>query len=159
MANVNSTIKAGQWTYTPQEFGAMCHEAKQRGEAELRTRPLASGVRYDQRSGHVIIELNNGCRLTIPTRLLQGLRDAKSRDLKQVEIMGPGLAIEWPTLDMQFTISGLLAGVFGTKAWMKELGRRGGKAWSPAKARAARRNGRKRGRPRKAQLAGTLRVS
>ena len=123
----------------------MCYDAKRRGQAELRSKPLASRVRYDQRSGHVIIELNNGCTLTIPTRLLQGLQHSTPRDLDQVEIMGPGLAIQWPTLDMQFTIAGLSAG-------------RGGKARSRAKARAARRNGRKRGRPRKNQMAGRVPV-
>ena len=159
MAKVNRTIKAGRWTYSPQEFDQMCYEAKRRGEAELRSKPLASRVRYDQRSGHVILELNNGCTLTIPTRLLQGLQDATPRDLKQVEIMGPGLAIQWPTLDMQFTIAGLSAGVFGTKAWMDQLGRHGGRARSRAKARAARRHGRKRGRPRKNQMADSVPVA
>ena len=143
MANVSNMITAGRWTYSPQEFDRMCDEARRRGEAELRSKPQAISVRYDQRSRHVIIGLNNGCTMTIPSRLLQGLRDAAARDLKQVEIMGLGLAIEWPTLDMQFTISGLLAGVFGTKSWMEELHRRTRKARSPAKARAARRNGRK----------------
>ncbi len=159
MANANRSIKAGQWTYTPQEFDRMSEEAKRRGEAELRSKPLASAVRYDQPSEHVVINLNNGCTLTIPTRLLQGLRDASPSDLTHVEIMGPGLAIEWPKLDMQFTISGLLAGVFGTSAWMEKLGRRRGKARSSTNARAARRNGRKPARRRKAQIAGTLAVS
>jgi len=131
MANVGSTIKAGRWRYTPQEFDKMSGEAKRRGESELRSKPLASALRYDQPSGNVVIQLNNGCTLTIPTRLLQGLRDAAFSDLKRVEIMGPGLAIEWPTLDMQFTTSGLLAGVFGTNAWMEKLGRRRGNASHP----------------------------
>lgn len=151
MASANSTIKAGQWTYTSQEFDQMCDEAKRRGEAELRANPLATSVRYDRQRGNVVIKLNNGCTLTVPTRLLEGLRDAAPRDLKQVKIMGPGLAIEWPTLDMQFTIRGLLAGVFGTQTWMEELGRPRKKLPSPSKARAARRNGRKSARPRKAQ--------
>ena len=159
MAKVGSTIKAGRWTYTPQEFDKMSDEAKQRGEAELQSKPLASAVRYDQPTGHVVIKLNNGCMLTIPMRLLQGLRDASPSDLKNVEIMGPGLAIEWPTLDMQFTIAGLLAGVFGTNAWMENLGPRRGKARSATIAHATRRNGRKRPRRRKAQMTGTSPVS
>ena len=40
--------------------------------------------------------------------------------------------------------------LFGTKAWMSELARRGGRITSPAKAAAARANGAKGGRPRKA---------
>ncbi len=60
MANPNSTINAGRWTYTSREFDQMCDESKRRGEAELQSKPLATGVRYDQRSRHVVIELNNG---------------------------------------------------------------------------------------------------
>lgn len=158
MANARKSIKAGPWTYTSQEFDQMCDEAKRRGEAELRSKPLASRVRYDQPSGHVIIELTNGCTLTIPTQSLQGLHDATPHDLKQVEIMGPGLAIEWPTLDMQFTIAGLMAGIFGTKAWMQKIGRRRERARSPAKLRAARRNERQAGRTRKPQTVRIHRV-
>jgi len=47
-------------------------------------------------------------------------------------------------------VPGLLMGVFGTRAWMaSELARRAGQAKSPAKAAAARVNGRKGGRPRR----------
>ncbi len=152
MASANDTIKAGQWTYTSQEFDQMCADAKRRGESELRSQPLATNVRYDSKRGHVVIELNNGCTLTVPTQLLEGLRDAAPRALKQIKIMGPGLAIEWPKLDMQFTIQGLLAGVFGTKAWMKELGQPRTNLPCPAKARRARETDRKLSRPRKAHV-------
>ena len=138
MADVTRTFKASRWRYTSQELDQMCEEAEQRGQAELRRRPLATSVRYDQRSGKVSIQLNNGCTLAVPTRLLQGLRDAALSKLKRVRIMGPGLAIEWPQLDMQFSIAGLLAGVFGTKAWMEELSVCRRKTTSPAKARAVR---------------------
>jgi hypothetical protein len=47
---------------------------------------------------------------------------------------------------VDLSIPGLLAGLFGTKAYMA---RRAGQAKSPAKAAAARENGRKGGRPRK----------
>jgi hypothetical protein len=43
----------------------------------------------------------------------------------------------------------LLHGVYGGKKWMSELARRAGAATSEAKARAARINGAKGGRPRK----------
>jgi hypothetical protein len=129
----------------------MCAEAQHRGDAELRSKPLARSVRYERQTGEVWIELTNGCRLAVPTRLLQGLRDVAPRDLKQVRIMGPGLAIEWPRLDMQFTIAGLLAGVFGTKAWMEEeeLLRGGETARVSARKRPPRLNHLPAGRPRK----------
>ena len=51
--------------------------------------------------------------------------------------------------DADFTVAGLVAGVFGTRAWMAELGRKGGSVTSEAKAAAVRENGKKGGRPRK----------
>ena len=147
-----STLKAGRWTYTAEEFDRMCAEAAQRGDDELRCKPQARSVRYEQKTGQVWIELNNGCTLVVPTRLLQGLRDVAPRDLKQVKIMGPGLAIEWPRLDMQFTMAGLLAGVFGTRAWMEELGRGGDLAQLSPEARIVRTKNRKGEGPRKIRV-------
>jgi hypothetical protein len=70
--------------------------------------------------------------------------------LADVEIAGAGHALHWPQLDADFTVPGLLMGVFGTRAWMaSEFARRAGQAKSPAKAAAARANGRKGGRPRR----------
>jgi len=53
---------------------------------------------------------------------------------------------EWEGLDVQVSLGGLMAGIFGTKSYMA---RRAGAVSSPAKASAARTNGAKGGRPRK----------
>jgi len=51
-------------------------------------------------------------------------------------------------------VPGLLSGVFGSKTWMaRTLGAAGGRARSAQKASAARENGRKGGRPKKAVTA------
>jgi hypothetical protein len=76
----------------------------------------------------------------------QGLETATDEDLAAVEILGAGYGLHWEALDVDLSIPGLLAGLFGTKAYMA---RRAGQAKSPAKAAAARENGRKGGRPRK----------
>ena len=52
-------------------------------------------------------------------------------------------------LDADFNIAGLVAGIFGTKAWMSQLGRKGGQSTSSAKAESSRNNGKKGGRPKK----------
>jgi hypothetical protein len=50
--------------------------------------------------------------------------------------------LHWPALDVDLYIPALIAGVFGTRAWMaREFGRVAGRAKSPTKAAAARKNG------------------
>ena len=66
-----------------------------------------------------------------------------------------GLHCYWEALRVDFSVAGLLAGVFGTRAWMAEVGRRGGRATTEAKAAAARANGAKGGRPKKSAPAVT----
>jgi len=88
--------------------------------------------------------------LVIPRQLLQGLGDASPLQLRNAYVSGRGTSLSWPDLDADFTIMSLLHGVYGGKELMSELARRAGAATSEAKARAARLNGAKGGRPRKA---------
>ena len=98
----------------------------------------------------MVVDLTNGCSFVFPARSLQGLARASDAALAEVEILGSGHGLHWRALDADFTVPGLLMGVFGTRAWMaSELARRAGQAKSPAKAAAARANGRKGGRPRR----------
>ena len=106
------------------EFERQYAEATRLGEEELRTSPLASAVKYNSRTRCVVISINKGSTLVVPVDLLQDVQGAPARDLAKVHILGPGLAIEWPTLDQQFSVSGLLAGNFGNEAWMSALRRR-----------------------------------
>ena len=66
-------------------------------------------------------------------------------DLADVELAGE-TGLHWGNLDVDFTIKGLMAGVFGTAGFM-DAARRGGQSRSAAKAAAARANGAKGGRP------------
>ncbi len=79
--------------------------------------------------------------------LAQGLGGADPQALGNIELSGGGYGLHWPALDVDLTVPGLLAGIFGTAKWMAA---QAGRSSSPAKAAAARRNGRKGGRPRKA---------
>ena len=62
-----------------------------------------------------------------------------------VEILGAGTGLHWEGLDIDVSVPGLLAKVFGTSAYMAQRARR---TISPAKSTAARTNGRKGGRPK-----------
>jgi hypothetical protein len=64
-----------------------------------------------------------------------------------VEVSAAGYGLHWESLDLDYTVPGLMNGVFGTAKWMAA---KAGRATSPAKAAAARANGAKGGRPRKA---------
>ena len=132
-----------------EEFERQFAQATKRGEQRLQTEPRAQNAYYDTQHGRVVIELTNGCVFMFPAHLAQGLRNASARELGEIEVMAHGVALRWPKLDADFTVAGLVSGIFGTRAWMAELGRRGGSVTSEAKATAVRENGRKGGRPRK----------
>ncbi len=124
--------------------------ADKAGAALLASEPRALSALYDAVTGTTRVELSNGCSFAFPTTLVQGLGGASTDILEQVAPIGEGFGLEWEAADVQVTISGLLAGVFGTKRYMAELARRAGGSRSPAKTAAARANGVKGGRPRKA---------
>ncbi len=129
-------------------------QAERRGQRALRTEPRARTVRYDRRTGRIRVDLTNGCSFAFPARKAQGLEHATDADLAEIEILGLGLGLHWERLDVDLSVPDLLAGLFGTKAHMdRQRASRAGAATSPAKAAAARRNGRKGGRPRKTAAA------
>lgn len=111
--------------------------------------PRAVSARYNRRTRRIDVELADGWLFGFPASSAQGLQGATPDQLAEVEVVGDGYALHWQSLDADFTVAGLLQGRFGSRAWMREHARRAGSATSEAKARAARANGRKGGRPRK----------
>ena len=131
---------------TDEQFKA----ADKLGQRMLDSEPRAASARYDAATGRIVIDLLNGCSYAFPARLAQDLQGASKRDLGAIEVDGLGFNLRWPALDVDLYVPALIAGIFGTRAWMaSELARVAGRATSPAKAAAARRNGAKGGRPRK----------
>lgn len=122
--------------------------ARERSRIADAGEPRALHAQYNEKTGRLEIELNDGCLVAIPTGSMQGLRGASDRDIARVTIAGGGYALHWDEIDVHFTVAGLLAGHIGSRIWMREHARKAGTATSAAKARAARRNGRKGGRPR-----------
>ena len=126
---------------------AQIDAAAERGRIARDHEPRAAAARYDRRRGRVVVELTKGCTFMVPPRLARGLETATEDEVAQVEILGAGYGLHWKALDVDLSIPGLLAGLFGTKSYMA---RHAGQATSAAKAAAARVNGAKGGRPRKA---------
>jgi hypothetical protein len=79
------------------------------------------------------------------------LQNASADELAYVRVDGPGFNLNFQALDVDLYVPALVSGIFGTRAWMaQELARIAGRKTSAAKASAARANGAKGGRPRKA---------
>jgi hypothetical protein len=125
---------------------AQIDTALRRGQSARLHEPRANAAHYDRQLDRVIVELTNGWTFAFPPRLAQGLQDATAEQLPQVEILGAGSGLHWEALDADLSVPGLLAGLFGTRAY---LARQAGRATSSAKAAAARANGAREGRPRK----------
>lgn len=136
-----------------EELERQYEHAVEAGRAADDTEPRALSARYDPQTGRVEVELRDGCLFAFPAERGQGLRGASPEDLSAVEVTPSGYGLRWEALDVDLAVPGLLAGVFGSRAWMRELGRAGGRRTSSAKAAASRENGRKGGRPRNAQQA------
>ena len=109
----------------------------------------ARSAHYDGRARRLVIELRSGVSMAIPVRLIQKLAAAPPDARADLRVAGRGVALHWPRLDLDLGVRNLVAGVFGTREWMSELARHAGSRTSAAKAKAARENGRKGGRPRK----------
>lgn len=121
--------------------------AAERGRIAHQTEPRATSARFESNQGRVVVELTNGCTFAFPARMVQGLEDATDAELSDLELLGSGYGLHWPSRDVDLSVPGAVAGLFGTKAYMA---RRAGQATSPAKAAAARFNGARGGRPPKA---------
>lgn len=91
----------------------------------------------------MIVDLNNGATVAFPPQLVQGLHDASPEQIAEVEALGVGYGLHWETLNLDYTVHGLR-----TASSAPRSGRRRGR--SAAKAAAARANGAKGRRPRKA---------
>jgi len=129
---------------------AQLEAAEARGREMLERAPRAKAAYYDREKDRVVLDLANGCSYAFPPKLVQDLEGAAPDDLADVQVDGVGFNLHWPELDVDLYVPALVAGIFGTEAWMtRELARRAGRATSPAKAAASRMNGAKGGRPRK----------
>ena len=127
-----------------------------------KTAPRARQACYIATEDKIAITLRDDMEIRIPVRRIQGLQQATPDQLANITLTASGNALHWEDLDVQMSVEGLMAGILGTQAWMKrlesapsveraaaELGRRGGRVRSEAKAAAVRENGKKGGRPRK----------
>jgi hypothetical protein len=130
------------------ELSSSYAPASRAGRRAARTEPRAAKATYVERAKALSIELANGAIFTVPVKLIPGLRHAAARDLGAVEVLGRGGGLHWEKLHLDLSVPALVSSILKGPTWMAELGRIGGRKSSAAKAAAARKNGRKGGRPR-----------
>lgn len=98
--------------------------AKDRAMLSDTTEPRAVSAHYDRTSSQIVIHLKDGSTFMFPYELGQGLAGASADDLAAIEVTSFGIGLHWEALDVDLTVSSLLRGIYGTKAWMKNLRQR-----------------------------------
>ena len=116
-------VKGGKWEISDEEFEEQYAAATRRGKTEEKKGLYAVAARYDKSSRRIVVDLANGMTLMAPAHLIEGLQEATAREMAEIEILGAGSGLYWPQLEVDIGVAGLLAGVFGTKAWMDALSR------------------------------------
>lgn len=122
--------------------------ARERARIAKAIEPRAKRARYSRVTGRLTVSLTNGAIFSFPARLAPGLENASHVELAEVEVSPSGEGLLWEDLDADLSVAGLLEAIIGTSRWMRVLGSSGGRSRSLAKARAARANGAKGGRPK-----------
>lgn len=120
--------------------------ARERGRVYRATQPYAVSARYDAKSERIVVELTSGATFAFPPRLVEGSAGSAAAHLAEVELLGDGEALHWETLDVDYSVA-----AWSTASRRRSLdAARACRTTSLAKAAAARANGAKGGRPRKA---------
>lgn len=128
--------------------------ARTRSARRRESEPHAVAARYDRRQHRIVVQLNTGLLVVFGPDMVEGLQDARPRDLQEIEISPSGFGLHFPRIDADLYLPGLLAGHLGSRRWMAaQLGQRGGRVRSAVKTAAARANGKLGGRPRKREAA------
>lgn len=112
-----------------------------------RIEPRANSVRYDAQQGLLLVELRSGFVFGFPPERVSGLEGTTAKQLSAVRISPSGDGLHWDELNVDASLTGLMADGLNLREWAPRFM---GQARSEAKARAARLNGIKGGRPRRA---------
>ncbi len=132
---------------TDEQILAQIPEARARALRAQTREPHAATASYDRPTRRLRIELTNGAEFSVAVAHVPELRDVSDADLGAGEA---GVGVHWPALDLDLSVTGLARLVFGVRIVHRAAGAAAGGVRSPAKAEAARKNGARGGRPRKA---------
>ena len=133
------------------EVMAQIPDARARAAESRRTKTYAASARHDRRTRTVRILLKSGAEVALPLAMFSAL--AELAELAELELLGSGRCLNWDRLDVQYSVPAIIRQALGPWVLMQAAGSAGGSVRSKAKAVAARENGKKGGRPRKASVA------
>jgi hypothetical protein len=111
-----------------------------------RIEPRANSLRYDSAKGLFLVELRSGFVFGFSPERVSGLEAASAKALAKVRISPSGDGLHWDDLNVDASLTGLMADALNLREWAPRFM---GQSRSEAKARAARLNGIKGGRPRR----------
>ena len=114
-------IKIGDREYTEEELERNHIEAVHRGRENMENSPKAQKANFDRKNKRLVIDLQNGVTMLIPTDLIQIFQNASDDDIDDVEIVLNGMYLRWERLDEDLSVSSLVKGIFGKSKWMSEL--------------------------------------
>jgi len=130
----------------PENFARQNERALREAREANRIEPRAQAVRYDAEEGLVVVHLRGGYAFGFPPERIPGLEKANPERLSTARISPSGDGLHWDDLDVHASLTGLIAEALNLREWAPRIM---GRARSAAKARAARINGIKGGRPRR----------
>jgi hypothetical protein len=131
---------------TQAEFEQRNETAVREAREADRIEPRANAVSYDASRGLVLVELRSGFAFGFPPERVSGLEGASAHDLADVRISPSGDGLHWDDLNVDASLTGLMTSALNLREWAPRFM---GQARSEAKAKAARLNGMKGGRPRR----------
>jgi len=103
------------------QFLDQYHQAVAAANQASATEPKAIAVHYDAGNHLIVIRLNSSAVFSFSPDIAQGLAGESQENLAVVEVIPSGMGLHWENLDADFSVSGLLSGCFGNKAWMAKL--------------------------------------
>ena len=107
--------------------------------------PRAAATTYDAKQGLVLVRLRGGCAFGFPPDQVGGLENATAYQLSNIRLSPSGDGLHWDDLNVDVSLTGLMARALNLREWAPRIM---GQVRSEAKAKAARTNGKKGGRPR-----------
>jgi hypothetical protein len=127
------------------EFDRQNEQAMRAAREADRVEPRAAAVTYDPGHALIVVQLRSGFAFGFPPERVSGLEGATQKQLSNCRISPSGDGLHWNDVDVHASLTGLMADALNLREWAPKIM---GQIRSEAKARAARKNGLKGGRPR-----------